>query len=206
MDHWKGLCVAGRDLVTSKRPDEVSQAQSARSVESGLGHLRVIYDPEELAEIHRIRSAPAGPINSLIWFAYRHRLGILRRLLAWVLHVELPHTAATARIHMPHPYGIIINGGCVLGLHVVCYQNVTIGYKPFGKNRGIPTIGDHAILFPGAIVLGGVKVGARAVVGAGAVVSFDVPDDHVVAGNPARLIGRIERSPASFHQGAQSNE
>jgi acetyltransferase-like isoleucine patch superfamily enzyme len=40
----------------------------------------------------------------------------------------------------------------------------------------------------GAIVLKGVTVGARAVVGAGAVVSRDVPSDCVVAGNPARVV------------------
>jgi maltose O-acetyltransferase len=51
-------------------------------------------------------------------------------------------------------------------------------------------IDDDAWLGGGAIVLPGVTVGARAVVGAGSVVTRNVPADQRVAGNPARPIGR----------------
>jgi len=49
-------------------------------------------------------------------------------------------------------------------------------------------IGDDVWLGGGAIVLAGVTIGDRAIVGAGAVVTKDVPPDVVVAGNPARVI------------------
>lgn len=49
-------------------------------------------------------------------------------------------------------------------------------------------IGNDVWLGGGAIVLAGVTIGDRAIIGAGAVVAKDVPADVVVAGNPARII------------------
>jgi maltose O-acetyltransferase len=45
----------------------------------------------------------------------------------------------------------------------------------------------------GAILLPGVRIGRNAVVGAGAVVSRSVPENTIVAGNPARMIREIEQ-------------
>lgn len=43
-----------------------------------------------------------------------------------------------------------------------------------------------------ATILGGVTIGERAIVGAGAVVTKDVPAESIVAGNPARVIRRVD--------------
>ena len=51
----------------------------------------------------------------------------------------------------------------------------------------LDTIVEHgASLGSGAVILGGVRIGARAIVGAGAVVTRDVPAGQTVVGNPAR--------------------
>jgi maltose O-acetyltransferase len=55
-------------------------------------------------------------------------------------------------------------------------------------------IEDNVWIGGGAILLPGVTVGRNAVVGAGAVVSRDVPPNTVVAGNPARVIREIEEA------------
>ncbi|MEG1029605.1 MAG: sugar O-acetyltransferase, partial [Brevundimonas sp.] len=52
-------------------------------------------------------------------------------------------------------------------------------------------IGDDVWIGGGAVVLAGVTVGDRSVIGAGSVVTKDVPADVVVAGNPARIIKRL---------------
>jgi acetyltransferase-like isoleucine patch superfamily enzyme len=51
------------------------------------------------------------------------------------------------------------------------------------------SIEDDAWIGAHAVVLRGVTIGARAIVAAGAVVTKDVPEDAIVAGNPARIIG-----------------
>jgi len=50
-------------------------------------------------------------------------------------------------------------------------------------------IGSDVWLCPGAIVISGIDIGDGAIVGAGSVVTKDVPPYGIVAGNPARLIG-----------------
>ena len=54
-------------------------------------------------------------------------------------------------------------------------------------------IGDNAWLGGGAIVLPGVTIGADTVVGAGAVVTRDLPAGVVAVGNPARVVRVLER-------------
>lgn len=44
----------------------------------------------------------------------------------------------------------------------------------------------------GATILPGVTVGENSIVGAGSVVTKDVPDNTIVAGNPAKFIKRID--------------
>lgn len=50
----------------------------------------------------------------------------------------------------------------------------------------------------GATLLGGISIGENAVVGAGSVVTRDVPPDTIVAGNPARILNRADREDAKI--------
>jgi acetyltransferase-like isoleucine patch superfamily enzyme len=59
-------------------------------------------------------------------------------------------------------------------------------------------IGDDVWIGANVIVLPGIKIGDRAIVGAGSVVTHDIPAMAIVAGNPARLIryrGQVEKNP-----------
>lgn len=53
-------------------------------------------------------------------------------------------------------------------------------------------IGEDVLLGARCIVLKGVHIGARSVVGAGSVVTKDIPEDEIWAGNPARKIRPVE--------------
>lgn len=54
------------------------------------------------------------------------------------------------------------------------------------------TIGDDVWVGGGAIILPGVTIGSRTVIGAGSVVTRDIPDDVVAAGNPCRVLRSID--------------
>jgi acetyltransferase-like isoleucine patch superfamily enzyme len=59
-----------------------------------------------------------------------------------------------------------------------------------GKSRVV--VADDAWICEGAMLLKGVRVGRGAVVAGRAVVTRDVPDGAIVAGNPARVVGRVD--------------
>lgn len=60
--------------------------------------------------------------------------------------------------------------------------------QEFGKPV---TIGSDVWVGGGAIILPGVRIGSRAVIGAGSVVTRDIPDDVFAAGNPCRVVREI---------------
>lgn len=53
-------------------------------------------------------------------------------------------------------------------------------------------IGDDVWVGGGAVICPGVRIGSRSVIGAGSVVTKDVPDDVFAAGNPCRVLKKIE--------------
>lgn len=86
----------------------------------------------------------------------------------------------------PHrAIGVVIHEKVKIGTNCKIESSVVIGGR--GKS-GIPIIGDDVLIGTGACVLGGVKIGNRAVIAAGAVVINDVPDDAVVGGIPAKKL------------------
>ena len=76
---------------------------------------------------------------------------------------------------------------------------ITINHDPDPDNRSATygrkiIIEDKVWIGIGATILPGVRLGYGCIVGAGSVVTKDVPPLTVVAGNPARIIKRIELS------------
>ncbi|WP_255581929.1 sugar O-acetyltransferase [Cupriavidus sp. AU9028] len=65
-------------------------------------------------------------------------------------------------------------------------------------------IGDNVWLGGGVIVLPGVTIGANSVIGAGAVVTRDIPPNVIAVGNPARVMRRLDAPGAAETQTVQS--
>lgn len=89
--------------------------------------------------------------------------------------------------------GVVVHSSAIFGTNCLIGQGVTIGatepYSTSAKTK-CPVVGDDVYISAGARLLGDIRIGNRVVVGAGAVVLKDVPDESIVVGMPARVVGR----------------
>jgi serine O-acetyltransferase len=78
---------------------------------------------------------------------------------------------------LPHPLGIVIAPTVRIGANVRLLHNVTLA----GDERArAPVVGDDVTVYAGAVIVGGVTIGDRCVIGANSLVTRDVPPDSIV--------------------------
>lgn len=137
--------------------------------------------------LHSIRAyqrhaAATGPLHAIA-----RRVALLRhRFWSVVTGADIPPNCALGGgLLLPHPNGIVIHPGAVVGVNCLIFQQVTIGA---GGRAGLPRIGGHVDIGAGAKILGGVVIGDHARIGANAVVLDDVPARMTAVGIPARLV------------------
>jgi serine O-acetyltransferase len=99
---------------------------------------------------------------------------------------------------LAHPVGVTIGLGLTIGDNVSFAGGVTCAARyyegPEDIDQQYATICDGAIIGAYAVLVGGVRIGKNAMVGANSVVLSDVPDNAVVMGSPARQISTREAS------------
>jgi serine acetyltransferase len=110
-------------------------------------------------------------------------------------------------ILMPVPAGIVVERGVRIGSRVTLMHQVTIGRKDRvgpGQHEGkMPVIEDNVFIGAGAKVLGPVRIGRGATVGANAVVTRDVPSHCTVVGAD-RILGIEEPAVAARRRNVES--
>nr|CCC57294.1 putative maltose O-acetyltransferase [Weissella thailandensis fsh4-2] len=137
------------------------------------------------------------------------------------LHELAPHMADDVEVYFPitnieYPNNLFIDEGTFINLNftILSAGKITIGKNCFlvpntqlytpnhhpnkkemrreGWQYDLPiTIGDDCWFGGSVIVLPGVEIGDNVVVGAGSVVTHDIPSNTVVAGNPAHIIRHV---------------
>ncbi|QYJ67295.1 serine O-acetyltransferase [Flavobacterium litorale] len=88
-------------------------------------------------------------------------------------------------ISFPHPIGIVIGVGTVIGDNVKIWQHVTFGSKG-EATMSYPNVKSNVKIFSSAQIIGGVTIGENAKVGAFSLVLKDVPDNATAIGIPAK--------------------
>jgi len=94
--------------------------------------------------------------------------------------------------------GVQIWDGLRIGDDVFIGPNVTFSNDKYPRSKQYARellqthVGRGASIGGGAAILPGIRIGARAMVGAGSVVTHDVPTRAIVSGNPARIVGYVD--------------
>jgi serine acetyltransferase len=119
--------------------------------------------------------------------ARRHRVPLvnaaLRSVQTALAGVEIGKDVTLGDgVYFVHPVGVVIGGDSRIGPRVRFYGSNTVGTA---KDDGYPTLEEDVWVGAGARILGPIRIGARARIGANAVVLCDVPPDAVARGVPA---------------------
>ncbi len=136
----------------------------------------------------------------------RVRAAFLLRTLGMVLVSAdfVPGMDIGPGMMMPHPNGVVIGNGLRVGAQVTFGGGVTAGVKQPDTPPGdaeFPIICDGAIVLANAVLVGPVRVGRGAQIGANSVLLSDAPERAVMFGVPARKVAeRAAIIPGSYEE------
>ena len=99
-------------------------------------------------------------------------------------------------VFIDHGMGLVIGETAEVGDDVTLYQGVTLGGTSLKREKRHPTLERDVVVGTGAAVIGAIRVGEGARIGAGSVVVAEVPPNSVVVGVPGKVIYRDGRKLA----------
>ena len=137
-----------------------------------------------------VKALAAHRVSHFLW---NHGFKLLARMHSqfWRFWAQIEiHPGATiaSGVFIDHGAGLVIGETANVEKGVMLYHGVTLGGtgKDVGKRH--PTVREGALVSAHAQVIGPIEIGAKAKVGAGAVVVSDVPSDVTVVGVPAKIV------------------
>lgn len=203
-----GLCFERHTPEEESREDihRKSQSIAARIIGRLPGIRRILATDVEAAYLGDPAAQNYGEviscypvIKALTCYRVAHELHKAGVPLIPRIMTEMAHSETGIDIHpgaeignyftIDHGTGVVIGATCIIGEHVKLYQGVTLGAKsfpldeqgnPIKNNPRHPILGDHVVVYSNATILGRVRIGNHAVIGANVWLTHDVPEGEKV--------------------------
>ena len=181
------LCSAQKDLIQADvaRWNEIDQIPF-RMFESLNWYMTYKKEFRNLIQ-HRLKN-PSRSFASMVHFA------IARVLWKPMESLYIYTENIGGGLYIQHGFSTIITAEKI-GKNCRIYQQVTIGYKNGARP---PVLEDNVSVTCGAKVLGDITMHSGSLAAAGAVVVKDVPENAIVAGVPAKVIGYKDENNLGF--------
>ena len=127
-----------------------------------------------------------------MWVGGRREFALyLQSRSSTVFQVDINPAARIGKgIMLDHATGFVVGETATIGDNVSILQGVTLGGTGKADEDRHPKIGNGVLIGAGAIILGNIKVGDCARIGAGSVVVKEVPPHVTVVGVPAKIVGQ----------------
>jgi len=139
------------------------------------------------------------------WF-WTHKFFFLARFISHISRfltgIEIhPGAKIGHRFFIDHGMGIVIGETTEIGDDVLMYQGVVLGGTSLEKKKRHPTIGNNVVIGTGAKILGPIRIGDGAKVGAGSVVVKSVPQGSTVVGIPGKVVEKYKKLTIDLEHG-----
>lgn len=144
-----------------------------------------------LRELEYYTNTPPCLVRKILkaYYLLKHR----RNCLRYSIHISPNIVGEGCKIVHPG-FRRIDEVVCHIGKNCTLLPMVLFGKKKPDVPFGCIEVGDNCYFGTGCTILGPVKIGNNVTVGAGAVVTHDIPDSCTVAGVPAKIIKKNEIS------------
>lgn len=140
--------------------------------------------------VHRLGNWRMGVRSKLLraplTIAYRAAFHTV--VAAW--GIDLPYNVRIGRRLRIEHHGCLMVGAHAIGDDVVIRHSVTMGLRQRGA-AAFPTVGNRVEIGPGACIVGGVKIGDDAYIGANTVITYNVRPGAALIGIPPRPLASI---------------
>lgn len=154
---------------------------------SSKGKIKAVLSHSGARFMFLYRMCARYPKNNVLGIIFRFWFNRLSK----IRNVEIPHKVKFGEgLYFGHFMNIVINQNVIVGKNCNIMQGVTVGYESRGKRKGSPVIGDRVLIGPNSVVVGNITIGNDVLIGPLTLVNFDIADNSVVVGNPAKIVSQ----------------